>query len=217
MDKKEQQLVNSYYNSFSTGSFDEKDLYSFLMLVKTHVENNEMIENLIEFIVHRENSTGYANDYLRECKDIINNLGKTKIRRKIEPIFSFKDLRNGFNTLFQQLNFEKLPVETMNDFMLCIISLLQGIQIMSDSGNRAVGHLSFAASSKTLFLMGNMTVFNQGRRMPITFPVLSVNNRYEKITPQDKQDTPYLFDHEIMEVVRIEKQLMITFPDIETT
>lgn len=216
MDKKEQQLINHYYEMFSTRNFDEKDVYSFLMLIKTHVENNTTIENLLDFLIHRENSTGYALDYLNECKDIINNLGKTKVRQKIEPLFSFKDIRNGFNTLFQELGLEKLPVETMNDLMLCIISLLQGVRILSENGKKAIGHLSFAASSKELFLMGNMAVLNQGKRMPITFPVLSVNNRYEKITPQDAQDTPYLFDHEIMEVVRIENQLMMTFPNLET-
>ncbi len=216
MDKKEHQLINYYYTKFSTESFDEKDLYSFLMLIKNHVENNEIIENLIDFIVHRENSTGYASEYLNECKEIINNLGKTKVRRKIEPMFSFKDIRNGFNTLFQQLHLERLSIGTMNDFMLCIISLLQGVTILSETGKKKIGHLSFAAASKELFLMGNMTVLNQGRKMPITFPVLSVKNRYEKITPQDNQDTPYLFDHEMMEVIRMDKQLMMTFPNIVT-
>lgn len=216
MDKKAQQLLHYYYKKFTTRSFDEKDVHSFLLFMQTQVENNETMKNLIDFLIHRENSTGYAHDYLNMCKDIINNLGKTKVRQKIEPIFTFKEIRNGFNALFQQLNLDRLAVETMNDVMLCIISLLQGVQIMSENGKRSIGHLSFAASSKELFLMGNMTILNQGKRMPITFPVLSVNNRYEKITPQDDQDTPYLFDHEIMEVIRMENELMMTFPNLET-
>lgn len=216
MDKKEQQLVNYYYEKFAARNFDEKDLYSFLMLIRTHVKNNETIDQLIDFLIHRENSTGYAQTYLNDCKEIIHNLGKTKVRQKIEPLFSFKDIRNGFNALFQQLHLERLSVETINDMMLCIISLLQGIRIMSDNRKKAIGHLSFAASSKELFLMGNITIFNEGKRMPITFPVLTVNNRYEKITAQDVQDTPYLFDHEMMEVVRIDGQLMMTFPTLET-
>lgn len=215
MDKKELQLMNYYYNRFSERSFDEKDVYSFLMLIQNRVTNNETIENLVDFIIHRENSKGYANEYLNECKEIINNIGKTKVRKKIEPIFSFKDIRNGFNALFRQFDYEILSIETMNDMMLCIISLLQGVSIMSEDRKKAIGHLSFAASSKELFLMGNMTISNQGRKMPITFPVLFVNNNYEKITPQDKQDTPYLFDHEIMEVMRMDHQLVMTFPNLE--
>ncbi|MDS9471573.1 hypothetical protein E2C16_03600 [Sporosarcina pasteurii] len=214
MDKKEKQLVDYYYGKFSERSFDEKDLYGFLMVVREHSRDQQVIRDLTDFIVHRENSTGYAKAYLDECKEIINNLGKTKVRRKIEHLFSFKDIRNGFNRLFQELGLERLPVEIMNDFLICIISLLQGIKILS--GNKKVGHLSFAASSKELFLMGNMTIKNQGRTMPITFPVLSVKNIYEEINPQDSQDTPYLFDHEMMEVINVNRQLAITFPEMAT-
>lgn len=217
MDKKQQQLMNHYYNKFTTRNFDEKDLYAFLMVIREEARENQVIHDLIDFIVHREKSEGYAKEYLAECQDIINNLGKTKVRQKIEPLFSFKDIRNGFNGLFQQLGFEKLPVEIMNDFLVCIISLLQGIKIISSRSNQKVGHLSFAASSKELFLMGNMMIRNEGRRMPITFPVLSVKNSYEKITPQDQNDTPYLFDNEIMEVVNVNQQLAITFPNMQAT
>ena len=216
MDKKEKQLVDYYYNKFSERSFDEKDLYSFLVVIRTHAQDNKVINEITDFIVHREKSTGYAKDYLEECKEIINNLGKEKVRRKIENIFSFKEIRNSFNAVFQQLGFEKLPLEIINDFIICIISLLQDVKIVSGSLNKEIGHLSFAASSKELFLMGNMTILNQGRFMPITFPVLSVKNIYEKITPQDPKDTPYLFDHQLIEVINVNRQLAITFPEMDS-
>lgn len=215
MDKKEQQLVNYYYNEFTARNFDEKDLYAFFMVVHKHAKDHKELHDLIDFLVHRDKCTGSVKEYFAECQEIINNLGKAKVRRKIEPLFSFKDIRNGFNALFQQLGFEKLPVEIMNDFLLCIISLLQGIKIVSSRSNQKVGHLSFAASSKELFLMGNLMIRNEGRRMPITFPVLSVKNKYEEITPQDQNDTPYLFDNEIMEVINVDQKLAITFPNIK--
>jgi len=214
VDKKEIQLVNYYYNKFSERTFDEKDLYSFLRVVQEEASNNKVIKELTDFIVHREKVTGYTKDYLEECKEIINNLGKEKVRRKIENIFSFKEIRNGFNALFQQLGFEKLPLDIINDFILCIISLLQNVKIVSGSLNKEVGYLSFAASSKELFLMGNMIILNKGRYMPITFPVLSVKNIYEEITPQDKNDRPYLFDDELVEVINTNHKLAITFPEI---
>lgn len=62
--------------------------------------------------------------------------------------------------------------------------------------------------------MGNMKTLNKGRYIPVTFPVLSVNNNYEKITPQDSNDTPYLFNDTLIEVINIEGQLVITFPEI---
>lgn len=216
MDKKEKQLVDYYYKRFSEKNFDEKDLYSFLMVVRQHVSDIKVIQELTDFIVHREKSVGYAKDYLEECKEIINNLGKEKVRRKIDNIFSFKEIRNGFNALFQQLGFEKLPLDIINDFILCIISLLQDVKIVSGSLNKEIGHLSFAASSKELFLMGNMTIRNQGRYMPITFPVLSVKNIYEEVKAQDQNDTPYLFDHQLIEVINVNRQLAITFPEMDT-
>ncbi len=216
MDNKERQLITTYYEKFSTNAFDEKDVYGFFMLTKKYTDDIEVIKALVQFIENRENSTGYVKDYLETCKEIINGLGTEKVRRKIENIFSFKEIRNGFNTLFQKLGYEKLPTETINDFILCIISLLQDVKITSGRLNKEIGHLSFAASSKELFLMGNLMVHTKGRNMPITFPVLSVNNRYEAIKPQDPQDTPYLFDGELIEVLNFNNKLAITFPEMKT-
>ncbi len=215
MDKKEQQLVEYYYNKFAERSFDEKDLYSFLLLVREDAHDNKVIKELGDFIVHREKNTGYVKEYLEECKHIIINLEKEKNSRKIEDIFSFKEIRNGFNSLFVKRGFEKLPTEIINDFILCIISLLQSVALVSGNLNKEVGHLSFAASSKEIFLMGNMKTLSKGRYIPVTFPVLAVKNIYEKITPQDNNDTPYLFNDELIEVVNIEGDLVITFPKLK--
>ncbi|MEK5038118.1 hypothetical protein [Sporosarcina sp. FSL K6-3457] len=214
MDKKQQQLITYYYNKFTERTFDEKDLYSFLMVVRKDAQDNKVIQELSDFLLLRENNTGYVKDYLEECKDIITNLEKVKTRKKIEDLFSFKDIRTGFNALFSGYGFDKLSNEIINDFILCIISLLQSVALVSGKLNKEVGHLSFAASSKEIFLMGNMKTLNKGRYIPVTFPVLSVNNNYEKITPQDSNDTPYLFNDTLIEVINIEGQLVITFPEI---
>ncbi|WP_318617992.1 hypothetical protein [Sporosarcina sp. YIM B06819] len=215
MDKKQQQLITYYYTKFTERTFDEKDLYSFLMIVKKDAHDNKVIQELSDFLLHRENNTGYVKDYLEECKHIITNLEKLKSRKKIEDLFSFKDIRTGFNTLLVNYGFNKLSNEIINDFILCIISLLQSVALVSGKLNKEVGHLSFAASSKEVFLMGNMKTLSKGRYIPVTFPVLSVKNIYEKITPQDSNDTPYLFNDSLIEVVNIDGRLVITFPEIE--
>ena len=215
MDKKKQQLVEYYYHKFSERNFDEKDLFSFLMVAQEDTHDNKVIQEFSNFIVQREKNTGYVQEYLEACKEIISNLEKQKKSKKIEHLFSFKEIRNGFNALFLKYNFEKLPAEIINDFILCLISLLQDVKLVSGNLNREVGHLSFAASSKELFLMGNMKTLHKGRYIPVTFPVLSVNNRYEKITPQDGNDTPYLFNDELIEVVNIDGELVITFPKLD--
>lgn len=212
MDKKEQQLFAYYYQKFSERDFDEKDLYSFLMLVREDAEGIESIKELGNFIANREKSKGYVSDYLEDCKQVINNLGTVSKGKKIEDIFSFKEIRNGFNALFIKNSFEKLSSDIINDFILCIISLLQGVKLVSGNLNKEVGYLSFAVSSKEVFLMGNMKALNKGRYIPVTFQVLSAKNSYEAVTPQDKNDTPYLFNDELIEVVNINGEIVITFP-----
>ncbi|WP_342504760.1 hypothetical protein [Sporosarcina sp. FSL K6-2383] len=214
MDKKQQQLMAYYYTKFTEQTFDEKDLYSFLMIVRNDVHDNNVIQEISNFLLQRENNTGYVKDYLEECKQIITHLEKTKNRKKIEDLFSFKEIRNSFNALFSSYGFDKLSNEIINDFILCIISLLQSVALVSGTLKKEVGHLSFAASSKEIFLMGNMKTLSNGRYIPVTFPVLSVKNIYENITPQDSNDTPYLFNDALIEVINVEGQLVISFPDI---
>jgi hypothetical protein len=215
LDKKEQQLFEYFYKKFSARSFDEKDLFSFLMLVREDAQDNKVIKELGDFIVHRERSNGYVKEYFEDSTQIIKKLETERNYRRIEDLFSFKEIRNGFNSLFVKRGFEKLPSEIINDFILCIISLLQSVKLVSGNLNKEVGHLSFAASSKEVFLMGNMKTLNKGRYIPVTFQVLSVKNNYEKITPQDKNDTPYLFNEEIIEVINIDGDLVITFPKLD--
>ncbi|MDN4608799.1 hypothetical protein [Sporosarcina highlanderae] len=213
MDKKERQLFDYYYNKFAERRFDEKDVLSFLLFVKNDLQDNKVIKELGDFIVHRENNSGYVKEFFVDCKEVINNLGKGK-PKKIETMFSFKEIRNGFNNLFIEQGLEKLSHDVINDFILCIISLLQNVKLVSGNLQKEVGHLSFAASSKELFLMGNMKVLHKGRFIPVTFPVLSVKNIYEKVKPQDEKDTPYLFDDQIIEVINSDGEMMITFPTL---
>ncbi|BAQ10653.1 hypothetical protein OXB_2182 [Bacillus sp. OxB-1] len=214
MDKKQQQLVQSYYEQFNKRWFDEKYFYGFLQLVREEADDIPTVKALCDFVLDRGQSAGLVKEYLTECQQIIGNLGNAKSPKRIDPVFSFKEIRNGFNALFAKWGWEKLPHDVINDFILCLISLLQGVPLISEASQKKVGHLSFAASSKEVFLMGNMQTLHNGRMIPVTFPVLSVKNMYEKITPRDAKDTPYLFDEELIEIINMEGQMVITFPTI---
>ncbi|KXH81951.1 hypothetical protein [Sporosarcina sp. HYO08] len=214
MDKKAKHLVETYYEKFSIRNFDEKDLYCFLTFVKNDVQDIKVLKDLGDFIVQREHYTGFVKEYFDESIQIIKDMEKGRSLKKIEDLFSFREIRNGFNALFLKYGYEKLSPEVINDFILCIISLLQSIPLRSADTGREVGYLSFAASSKEVFLMGNTKTLNKGRYIPVTFQVLRTQNSYEKITPQDKNDTPYLFDKEIIEVINVDRQLVITFPHL---
>lgn len=212
LDRKEKQLMDFYYEKFAEKNFDEKDLYTFLILVRESAKDIRCIRELGDFIVHREKSKGYVKDYLEENESVLNNLGKENNTMKIDNIFSFKELRNGFNSLFQKNGYSKLPNETISDFVLCIISLLQDVKIISSKSKREIGKLSFGVSSKEIFLMGIIKILNKDRYVSVMFQVLSVNNIYEEVKPSDKYDTPYLFSDEIIEVFNVSGKMVITFP-----
>lgn len=211
MDHKEKQLFAYYYKQFAERSFDEKDVLAFLLFTKKYAEANKVLNELGQFLVQREQMTGYVKSYFDHCQEIIQNLSKGK-KEIIENLFSFKEIRNHFNAFFVEQGLDKLSPEVINDIMLCLIALLQDVKLISRTTNKKVGHLSFAASSKELFLMGNMRVLHKGRFIPITFPVLTARNSYEKVTPRDQNDTPYLFDDALIEVMNHEGELVITFP-----
>jgi len=58
LDAKEIQLFNFYYNKFVEKSFDEKDLYSFLILVREDAQDIQVIRELGDFITYREKTPG---------------------------------------------------------------------------------------------------------------------------------------------------------------
>lgn len=214
MDKKQKQLIESYHEQFTKRWFDEKYFYGFLLLVREEAEEIPTVKAICDFVFDRGQCSGAVKDYLTECQQIIVNLGNGKRPKRIDPVFSFKEIRNGFNALFAKWGLEKVSPDVINDFILCLISLLQGIPLKAGDSEKTVGHLSFAASSKEVFLMGNLRTFHNGRMTPVTFPVLSVKNIYEKITPRDAKDTPYLFDEALIEVVHLDGQMLITFPTL---
>lgn len=215
MDGKALALTTKTIEKMKARTFDEQDLIQFLALTRPHMENHTVIRELTDFVFQRDRNEGAAKAFLQECKEIIEQLGKTAKPKKIEPLYSFKEIRNSVNQLMQDLGFEKVSNEVINDLLLCMISLLQGVRIYSDSGKRQIGHLSFAASSKELLLMGNIMGWSKGKKIPITFPVLSVQNNYEKVQKQDELDTPYLFDTYYIEVMNLDGKLVITFPEME--
>jgi hypothetical protein len=130
---------------------------------------------------------------------------------KIQDVFSFKEIRNGFNSFFLKNSYEKLSNEIINDIILCIISLLQGVKLIDEKSKREIGNLCFAVSSKEVFLMATVEIQNKGRYVKTQFQVLTAKNSYENIKPSDKFDTPFSFNEEIIEVINAGRRLVITF------
>jgi len=212
MDKKEQSLLKYYYQKLVEATFDEKDLYGFLLGIRNHSKGIQSLQELTDFVILRDLHQGYVKQYIFETKKKFESLGKTKSAFRIEDVFSFKEIKNGLNKALAEAGLIGLSNEQVNNFMACLISILQQVKITED--DREIGKLYFALSNKQMILMAELEVTqNLFKKTNAVFPVLTVNNSYLDIKKQDRYDTPYLFADKVVEVTNHEGKLAITIPE----
>jgi len=212
MDTKEQSLMNYYNSKLMDNTFDEKDVYAFLQLIRNRSKEIRCINELTEFVVQRGQYTGFIKDYLFEMRKRFEGLGKTKTALRIEDVFSFKEMRNGINKALEDWQLKGLTNEQMNDFVTCLISIMQQIPIMDD--DREIGKLFFSISNKQIILMAEIEVYqNVFKKTNAVFPVLTTNNSYLDIKKQDRFDTPYLFTDKVIEIISQSGKLEIMIPE----
>ncbi|MDR4945395.1 hypothetical protein [Neobacillus cucumis] len=211
MDKKQHSLLNYYYEKLVGNTFDEKDIYGFLLAIRNKSKEIQSIHELADFVMEREEHQGFVKQYLFETKKRFESLGKTKSAFRIEDVFSFKEIKNGINKALATAELNGLSNEQVNDFVTCLISLLQQVKIIED--DREIGKLFFALSNKQIILMAELEVTqNFLKKTNAVFPVLTANNSYVDIKKQDRYDTPYLFDDKVVEITNLEGKLEITIP-----
>ncbi|WP_040205801.1 hypothetical protein [Neobacillus jeddahensis] len=213
MDIKEQALLHGYYQKLIDNTLDEKDVYAFLLLISNRNKEIRWMNELADAVIHREQHKGAIKEFLFETKTKFESLGKTKQVLRIEDVFSFKEIKNGMNKTLTEYQLPGLTNEKVNDFITCLISLLQQIKIVDEQG-REIGKLFFAISSKQIILMAEMEVAqNFLKKTNAVFPVLTTNNDYVELKKQDKYDTPYLFTDKVIEVTNQTGKLEIIVPE----
>ncbi|ETI67220.1 hypothetical protein [Neobacillus vireti] len=212
MDTKELSLLNYYYGKLNENTFDEKDIYAFLQLIRNRSKEIRCINELTDFVVQREEYRGFIKDYLFETRKKFESLGKTNKTLRIEDVFSFKELKNGINKALEKGQLTGLTNEKLNDFVTCLISILQQINITDDG--REIGKLFFAISNKQIILMAEIEVYqNVFKKTNAVFPVLTANNSYLDFKKQDRFDTPYLFADKVIEITNHDGELKIIIPE----
>jgi hypothetical protein len=212
MDKKEQSLLKFYYEKLLENTFDEKDLYGFLLGIRNQTKEISSIRELTDFVMLRDQHQGYVKQYLLEIRKKFESLGKTKSAFRIEDVFSFKEIKNGLNKALAEVDLAGLSNEQVNDFVACLISILQQVKIIED--DREIGKLYFALSNRQIILMAEVEVTqNLFKKTNAVFPILTANNSYIDIKKQDRYDTPYLFVDKVVEVTNREGKLEFMIPE----
>lgn len=209
MDKKEHVLLTHYLRKLNNHTFDEKDIYAFILLLKNENSDIRWLNEMADFVVKREQYTGLIKDYLFEIRKKFASMGQTKAALKIQDVFSFKEIRNGLNKVLAECQCGELSNEKINDFVVCLISILQQITIKDEHG-KDIGKLYFALSNKQVILMAELGVSqNLFKQTNVVFPVLTANNRHFDIKKQDQYDTPYLFADDAVEIISQDGRLVI--------
>ncbi|MDR7235414.1 hypothetical protein [Neobacillus drentensis] len=211
MDRKERTLINYYYEKLLDNRFDEKDVYAFLILISNKSNGNSCLQEMAGFVVSRGTKPGVVTEYLCETRNKFVNLAKMNTALKIDEVFSFKEIKNGINQVLVDFQLKGLSNEQVNDFITCVISILQQVKI-TEKG-REIGRLFFAIASKQVMLMAEVEIVQNGggKKTNAVFPVLSAKNNYAEIKKQDKYDAPYFFEEKVIEITNQDGKLEINF------
>jgi hypothetical protein len=174
MDAKEEKLIKQHYDKLTSLSFDERDVYSLLILLRPHSQKDSPVFEFSNFVAHREKDRGHIRDYLNRTKFVLDNLGKINTVLEIRPVFTEQEIKKSFNSVFAKLGLAPVSDEVISGIVLCIISLLQSVKIVTKK-NVPIGELIFAYDTNEITLLGKCRVQSKADAV---FPVLSTKNRY---------------------------------------
>jgi hypothetical protein len=75
MDAKEATLIKHYHEKLNTLTFNEKDIYALLILLRAHSQLGSPVFEFANFVAHRERDRGHIYDYLLSMKSFFNQTG----------------------------------------------------------------------------------------------------------------------------------------------
>ena len=194
MDAKEASLVKHYYDKLRSLSFDEKDIYALMILLRESSKGQEpVVWELGNFVAHRERDRGEFWDVLSRTKSFFNADGiKLGDKFEVKPVFNDQEIKDSFNSLFRRLGFAPVCDEAANGIALCVISLLHAARIMNNGGAE-VGVLLFAYDKQYVYLFGRFSVQDMAEFSHLEVPVLRIQNHYLNPASSDLQ-TPNMVE-----------------------
>jgi len=171
MDAKERLLIERIYSTILSSSYTERDILSFLIVLRNHAEKDNVIREFGDFVAHREKDRGWLQHYVHEVK---MGLESGELPQKI-PL-SNRNVQEDLNQVLRSLNIPDADEELANQVTICIISLLQSVQIkIEDEKALILLKLHVGVGRDKIWLIGEAP---NPRGDLFLFPVVFGQNRY---------------------------------------
>ena len=136
MDAKERWLIEQLHTAILSGSFTERDVLALLITLRNHLlplrnhrEQDKLVLEFGDFVAHREKDRGILQRYLHSVQSALRGELAANGEPSSFTVLSFESVRNSFNKVFRSLELPELDAELANQITVCIISLLQSVEI----------------------------------------------------------------------------------------
>jgi hypothetical protein len=179
MDAKERWLIEQLHSAILSGSFAERDVLALLITLRNHSEQGNLVREFGDFVAHRQKDRGVLQKHLQSVQSALGAELATNGEGTSFTIHSFQSVRNSFNEVFRSLELPELDAELANQITVCIISLLQSVEIKAGSPT-CVPKLLVGISREYIALLGQARL----AAGPImNFPILMARNSYMELPP----------------------------------
>ena len=188
MDDKQRWQVARLHERVTSGAFSEDDVFALLLLLREYAPKGAPLRECADFVAHRERDRGRIFDYLQKTKGQLENLGKLSGTMEIKPVFSATEVGDSLARCLSQFDLSPFDEQQVNNVLVCIISLLQHVALVSGDGV-AVGVLEVAISRTEVILLGRVRIGAENKTVAVVFPALIARNDF-----MDVPDVPRPID-----------------------
>lgn len=221
MDSKEFQLISHFYKKIIKGKSDERDIYSFLMLIREYSPKPSPVREFGDFIAHRERDRGKIKDYLDSAQDFFykyaNDIPSSKNGYEVKPVFTMEEIYESFNITLKNIGFPNLDQISVRNIMLCIMSLLQNVAIYrivnskKKSKKILIGRLYITMDKKNVTLFGRVgvKVKKDNKKVYMVLEIMSLEHLITDIA----LDSGHNIFENILEVINVNGETGINFTD----
>lgn len=176
MDINNKEMIRKAHGKFLSNDFSEVDVKSFFIDIREDI-SNPLIKEICHFFAHRKRDRGMVMNY---AKDKYKFLSGEKVgKMEIKTIVSTEILYRQLNDVFKNMGLSELSKRTINDILLYIIVILQGV-IIYDGKNKQIGSLNINYDKDEIRLNVCLDFVRKTDGAPINFviPVMKVDNYY---------------------------------------